>query len=249
MLSRAATVETAFTIPTRWLNNIIGVFLLPVVWVLTAALFTAFAQAAQQPDFWRTEEFLFFVFGAAGWLIIFFASLYAFGEPRPLRVYVFGHELTHAIWAQAMGGKVFEFEHSREGGYVVTDKHNFWIALAPYFHPLYAVLVIAGYGAISVFYDVSAYTPALFALLGLTWSFHLSFTVWMILKGQSDLARNGTFFSLLLIYLLNLLLLAGALVFMAPEVTFAGFWRELERHAITFTDAVMTLITAMVAAG
>ncbi|MEO6567932.1 MAG: hypothetical protein ABIO94_04150, partial [Opitutaceae bacterium] len=224
LLNRALPMEASFTIPTRWLNSIVALFLLPVVWVLTAAFFSAFAHIARRPEFWRTEEFLFFALGTFAWLLVFCASLYAFGEPRPLRVYVFGHELTHAIWAKAMGGKVFAFEHSREGGFVVTDKHNFLIALAPYFHPLYAIMVIAAYGAASVFYDLSAYTPALFALLGITWSFHFSFTIWMILKGQSDLAVNGTFFSLVLIYLLNLILLAAVLVFVAPEVTFLAFW-------------------------
>lgn len=248
LFERAPSLTAIATIPTRWLNNTIAVFLLPVIWVLTAALFTAFAQVARDAAFWRTDEFVFFALGVIGWAVVFCASLWIFGEPRPLRVYVFAHELTHAIWAQAMGGRVFRFEHSREGGCVVTDTHNFWIALAPYFHPLYAIVVIAAYGAGSVVYDLSNYTPALFALLGVTWSFHLSFTLWMIPKGQSDLAVNGTFFSLAVIYLMNLVLLTALLIFATPQVTFLGFWDAVERHAIGFSDLVLTIVNAVVRA-
>ena len=248
LLQRPPSFAAAPTIPTRWLNNTIGVFLLPVIWVLTGALFTAFAQAARDASFWRTDEFVFFALGAAGWTLVFCASLWIFGEPRPLRIYVFAHELTHAIWAQAMGGRVFHFEHSREGGCVVTDRHNFWIALAPYFHPLYAIVVIAAYGAGSILYDLSDYTPALFALLGVTWAFHLSFTLWMIPKGQSDLTVNGTFFSLTVIYLMNLVLLTALLVFATPQVTFLGLWTAVEWHAIEFSELVLTMVNEVIRA-
>ena len=56
-------------------------------------------------------------------------------------LYVFGHELTHALWVWLMGGRVSRFRVGRDGGHIVTDKNNFWIALAPYFFPLYSLLV------------------------------------------------------------------------------------------------------------
>jgi hypothetical protein len=231
LLGNAATADAEFTIPTRWLNNVIAVFLIPLAWVLTEALFTSFARTARHDAFWATEEFWFFCLGAVLWLVAFFGSLWVFGEPRALRVYVFGHEFTHAIWAKAMGGKVYDFKASRHGGYILTDKANFWIALAPYFHPLYSVLIVAAYGVVSLFYDLRPHTPFLFGLLGLSWSFHLSFTLWMIPKGQSDLTAHGTFFSLVIIYLMNLLLLCALLIFAAPEVTFSAFGMEFAAHA------------------
>ena len=54
-------------------------------------------------------------------------------------VYVFGHELTHALWVWLMGGRVSRFRVGRDGGHIVTDRNNFWIALAPYFFPLYSI--------------------------------------------------------------------------------------------------------------
>lgn len=239
MLGHAVSeMPDVWLIPTRWLNAVFGVFLLPIAWVLTQTLFTSFSRAAVDHGFWATEEFWFFSLGAVLWVLAFFGGVWVFGEPRPLRVYVFGHELTHAIWVWAMGGRVSDFKVARSGGYILTDTHNFLIALAPYFYPLYSLVVVAIYGVVSVFYDVSLYTPVLFGFIGLTWAFHMTFTVWMIPKGQSDLTQHGTFFSLVVIYLMNLLLLSALLIFAAPEVTFRGFGRDLLHHAEDFSAAV-----------
>lgn len=217
------------TIPTWWLNTVFGLFLAPIAILLTQSLFTCFHQAVPH-HFWTTEEFRFFVIGAAAWVAIFFASAWAFGEPRPLRVYVFGHELTHAIWVWLMGGRVMHFKVRRDGGHIITDTNNFLIALAPYFYPLYSLAVIALYGVVSIFYNVETFTPLLFGLLGLTWCFHMSFSIWMIPKGQSDLTYHGTFFSLVVIYVMNILLLLALLILAAPEVTLTAFARELLRN-------------------
>jgi len=232
-------------IPTRHIKFVVGIFLLPLVWVLTQTFFTSFHTQTVEHGFWRTEEFWFFGLGSALWTLWFFGSMWALGEPRPLRLYVFGHELTHAVWVWACQGRVSEFRWSREGGYIVTDTHNFWIALAPYFYPIYSFAVIVVYAVASIFYDVAGahdtfllVTPLqwLFLLLGATWAFHLSFTIWMIPKGQTDLLFHGTFFSLVIIYLMNVALLALLLVLGAPEVTFASFGHEFADNAIALLD-------------
>src|SRR6476646_4520188 len=75
----------------------------------------------------------------------------------PIVLYVFGHELTHALWVWLMGGRVSRFKVGREGGHILTDKNNFLIALSPYFFPLYSILVIALYGALSLFVNMQPY--------------------------------------------------------------------------------------------
>ena len=47
--------------------------------------------------------------------------------------------------------------------------------------------------------------------IGITWGFHLTFTVSMIGVGQQDLKGEGVFFSLVVIILLNLLLIDAGL--------------------------------------
>ncbi len=230
---------------TPWRNNLLSVFLLPVAWIFTLALFSSFHHAATHHGFWRAMELQCFGLGAVAWTFIFLASMWIFGEPRFLGAYVFGHELTHAFWAWLLGGKIYAFKATRDGGYVETDRTNFWIALAPYFHPLYPILVIEIYGVASWFYNLSAFTPLLFGLLGLTWAFHFSFTLWMIPKGQSDLTSHGTIFSLLVIYLMNVITLAALLIFAAPEVTFRLFAHELKQHTIEMVSFTLNTFDAM----
>lgn len=232
-----------WTVPQRWVKNFIGVFLLPIAWIITQSFFSIFSKVGHDVEFWMSEEFWFFGLGTALWTLWFFGSIWALGQPRPLRAYVFGHELTHAIWVWMWGGQVSQFEVSREGGYIVTDTHNFWIALAPYFYPLYSLVVVVGFGVASLFCDFTRVedtflfmTPLqwLFLLLGATWAFHLSFTIWMIPKGQTDLTYHGTFFSLVIIYLMNLLLVTVVLVVASPHLSFSGFGHDLLENTENF---------------
>jgi hypothetical protein len=208
-------------VPTRWVKLVVAIFLLPLCALLTQTFFTVFTRAAVTQRLWAAEEFWFFSLGAVLWLIAFF------GLPRPLLMYVFGHELTHALWVFLMGGRVSQFRVGREGGHVVTNKNNFWISLAPYFFPIYSIIALGLYGLTSLFMDVQPYGRFLYAIIGMTWAFHFTFTCWMIPKSQTDLIQNGSFFSLVLIYLMNLILLSALLIIASPQITFASFGMEV----------------------
>lgn len=222
-------------VPTKWVKFIVALFLLPLCAVLSQTFFTSFARATVAERLWAGEEFWFFSLGAVLWLIAFF------GLPRPIVLYVFGHELTHALWVWLMGGRVSRFRVGRAGGHILTDKNNFLIALAPYFFPLYSILVLAIYGALSLFVNLQPCGRLLFALVGVTWAFHFTFTCWMIPKNQSDLRDNGTIFSLVVIYLMNLLLLSAMLIIASPNITFAGFGADIVRNIASFSHAVVNL--------
>jgi hypothetical protein len=222
-------------VPTRWVKSVIAVFLLPLCAVLSQTFFTVFARATVTQRLWAGEEFWFFSLGAVLWLIAFF------GLPRPILVYVFGHELTHALWVYLMGGSVSHFRVAREGGHIITDRNNFWIALAPYFFPLYSLLVIATYGLLSLFFNMQPYGRLLYALIGVTWAFHLTFTCWMILKNQTDLSEQGNFFSLVMIYLMNLIVLSLMLVIASPQITFADFGADILTNIGNFCHWLVVL--------
>ncbi len=222
-------------VPTRWVKFVIALFLVPVLAVLTQTFFTAFARATVAQRLWAGEEFWFFSLGAVLWLIAFF------GLPRPVIIYVFGHELTHALWVWLMGGRVSRFRVGREGGHIVTNRSNFFIALSPYFFPLYSILAIALYGLIGLFQNVQPYGRLLYAVIGATWAFHFSFTCWMIPKNQTDLREHGTFFSLVVIYLMNLLLLIVMLVLASSGITFAEFGADMIANLATFSHWVVYL--------
>jgi hypothetical protein len=233
LLNATAEYDPVYTedepvVPTRWVKFVFGVFLLPVTWVWLQSFFAIFARTTIHDRFWATEEFWFFGLGLVLWVVTFF------GLPRPILMYVFGHELTHALWVWIMGGRVSQFRISRDGGSIATDRINFLIALSPYFFPIYTLLAILVFGVASLFTDVSEYRRLLFAILGITWGFHATFTLWMIPKGQSDLRGQGTFFSLVLILLMNLIVVTVFLVAASPQVTWAGFGAELVRNASNF---------------
>jgi hypothetical protein len=229
-VARHRFAREAWMIPTRWVKFVIAIFLLPLCAVLSQTFFTVFARATVTQRLWAGEEFWFFSLGAILWLIAFY------GLPRPMLVYVFGHELTHALWVWLMGGRVSRFRVGRDGGHIVTDRNNFWIALAPYFFPLYSLIVIGAYGLLGLFFVVQPYGRLLYALIGVTWAFHLTFTCWMIPKKQTDLTDHGTFFSLVVIYLMNLLLLSIMVVLASSQIGFADLGREFVSNVERFIN-------------
>ncbi len=234
--TRSLPARTPMMIPTRWVKLIIAIFLLPSCAILTETFFTVFARATITQQLWAAEEFWFFSLGAVLWLIAFF------GLPRPMLVYVFGHELTHALWVLIMGGRVSRFRVGRDGGHIVTNRNNFWIALAPYFFPLYSIIAIALYGVGSLFFNVQPYGRLLYAVIGVTWAFHFTFTCWMIPKNQTDLTDQGTFFSLVVIYLMNLLLLSVLLVLASSRITFTDFGADMLTNVGNFAHWIAGLV-------
>jgi hypothetical protein len=222
-------------VPTRWVKFVVAVFLVPFCAILSQTFFTAFARATVSQRLWAGEEFWFFSLGALLWLIAFF------GLRRPVVLYVFGHERTHALWVWLMGGRVSRFKVGRDGGHIVASRSNFLIALAPYFFPLYSILAIGVYGLLGVFYNVQPYGRVLYAVIGITWAFHFTFTCWMIPKSQTDLRDHGTFFSLVIIYLMNLLLLIVMLVMASPQITFTSFGADIATNIGNFSYWVVGL--------
>lgn len=239
----------------RSLKTIYGIFLLPLAWIFSQTFFTAFRQATLEHGIWRMDEFGFFAVGALGWVLAFIGGIWITGSVWPLHVYVLGHELTHAVWVWLCRGQVLEKKMwSDQGGYIVTDTHNFWIALTPYFYPIYSLVVVTGYGFAAIFFKLAGSTGTfltiaplqwLFLLLGITWAFHITFTIWMIPKGQTDLTTHGTFFSLVVIYLMNLLLLTLALLVVAPHMSFAGYGHHLCANAENFSEWAWKIIRAV----
>jgi hypothetical protein len=101
--------------------------------------------------------------------------------------------------------------------------------------------VIGIYGALSLFLNMQPYGRWLYSAIGATWAFHFTFTSWMITKNQTDLSDQGTFFSLVMIYLMNLLLLSVLLIVASPQITFADFGADLLTNLGSFAQSVVQL--------
>ena len=133
------------------------------------------------------------------WVVLYMAM------PRPTRAYILGHELTHLLWAWLLGIRASDLRITARGGSVQVERNHFLVTLAPYFFPLYTLLVILIRYAVNVFHDTSVYEPFWLGCVGLTWSFHLTFTLSALKENQPDIRQEGRLFSYTIIYLFNVL--------------------------------------------
>jgi len=166
-------------------------------------------------------EFKWFLGGLFGVL------LYMAVSTRPTRFYVLAHELVHAMATWLCLGKVSNLKASATGGQVTTSKTNTFIRLAPYFVPLYVVLAVGIFAGLDAWWrPLGDYRWVLAGVLGAGFCFHACFTVISLKLDQPDLKADGWFFSLVLIYFLNVLILAGILG-MALTGKLSGAWDAL----------------------
>jgi len=212
MFEREKNRATGYNQPVRkrkWAKFIIALFLLPVCGATAETLWRVLRAGGHADTVWVP-----LLAGAACWLVVFLML------PKPMWLYVLGHELTHALWTWLCWGRVRQLKVSSEGGHVVVTKDNFLIALAPYFFPLYAVLVVLGFGIGRLIWHWQNYQPWFHLLLGAAYSFHVTLT-WHILKTrQSDITSQGYLFSAVVIFLGNTLILLIALPWLTGTVDF-----------------------------
>lgn len=180
----------------KWFKFIVGILLLPVCAGAVLALGKVLAAAGRAETFWVA-----LAAGAGCWVAVFIVL------PKPMWLYVLGHELTHALWAWLFGGEVKRIKVTAQGGHVIVTKTNFLIALAPYFFPLYAALVVAVYAAGHLIWNWQPYAPLFHLLLGFTYAFHVTLTFCVLQTRQTDITEHGYLFSATVIFLGNVTLL------------------------------------------
>lgn len=141
-------------------------------------------------------------------------TVYDFSRP-----YVLMHEFTHALFALLCGARVKDISVKRESGYVKMDKTNVLIVLAPYIVPGYVLLTVFLYMVGELFVDLTPYRSVFVFLIGFFTSFHFIQTFKTLFEAdQPDLKlAGGKVFSIVLIVLINLIVLALVLKGLFPE--------------------------------
>ncbi|MDR1086855.1 MAG: hypothetical protein LBL16_01175 [Endomicrobium sp.] len=134
---------------------------------------------------------------------------------KPMRTYVFGHELSHAIAGLLSGAKIKKFNVGESSGSVVLTKDNIWIALAPYFFPIYTIAIMVLYICLGWFMNIKQLYGYYLFLIGFSVSFHIALTIYILSIEQPDLKVYGTFFSYVVILAVNIVVfsLLAALAF------------------------------------
>ncbi|OGW92836.1 MAG: hypothetical protein A3G36_00490 [Omnitrophica bacterium RIFCSPLOWO2_12_FULL_45_13] len=184
---------------------IIGVVALPLAYGVTLAFYKnaiLISELAKKLDY--------FIWGIVIYVILHLLFY------KPTYFYVLGHEAVHAGMAWIFGGKIKSFKVSEDGGAVKTDKSNFVIELAPYFIPIYAIIITAVYFVIASSYAINS-TLFIF-LIGFALAFHIISTIEIMKIKQPDIVKSGYFFSIIMVYVINIIVIA--LIF---SLVFPGF--------------------------
>jgi hypothetical protein len=200
----------------KWFKFFIAILLLPVCAGAALALGALLRASGGAETTWIP-----FLAGAACWGVVFFLL------PRPMWIYVFGHELTHALWAWLFGARVKKMKVTSGGGHVIVTRTNFLITLAPYFFPLYAVTIIAVFAAGHWIWGWQKYLVYFDLLLGAAYAFHLTLTFHTLQTRQSDVTSQGYLFSGVVIFLGNAAILIFGIPLLARETAVAEalkFW-------------------------
>lgn len=202
----------------KWAKFIIAILLLPVCGGAGQTLWMVMSRCGS-----ADTTLVPIGAGAACWLVIYWLL------PKPMWLYVFGHELTHAIWVWLFGGSVKKFKATAEGGHVIVDKTNFLIALSPYFFPFYAVLVVVVFGVGHVIWGWKNFFVWFHLCVGAAYAFHITLTAQVLKTQQSDITSQGYLFSAVVIFLGNVLVLLIGLPLLTAKVDLSsmiGWWLE-----------------------
>ena len=230
-LAMGEGLRNNFDVP-KWCKSIVAILLLPLCIGAVSALRMVLRESGSADTIWVA-----FLSGAGCWVVIYLML------PKPMWVYVFGHELTHVLWTWLLGGRVRKFKASAKGGHVVVSKSNFVIALAPYFFPLYAILVVLVFVAGHLIWDWQPYVVWFHLLLGSAYAFHITLN-WHILKSsQTDISSEGYMFSAVIIFLGNVAVILVGIPLLTAKVgvvTALGWWAGGTVEAVQAVGRVLT---------
>ena len=129
-------------------------------------------------------------------------------------VHLVSHELVHATLAKACGYKISEIKLTRHGGYVSyykPNRHgNFLISLGPYILPPIPIILLLASALVKGRLQVG-----IILLLGAAFTSHVVGTAREILD-QYDVRQSGLSFSLVFVFLVNLILGVAVMRVAAP---------------------------------
>jgi hypothetical protein len=161
----------------------------------------------------------------------------------PTRVYVFAHEMTHALFIRLCGGQVKKVSVGRDSGYVIADRTNFLIALSPYVFPFYAALLALAGAAAGLARPLGGWVFALWPAIGVALGYHWTMTLKMLPTRQSDFGSQGYFFSFVFIALGNLLWLWALLVLLpTPAGGMAKLGTLAAAAGVSYREAALWLL-------
>lgn len=221
----------------RFLLFLLGIALLPAICALALAVYDILpAMFSPNPPFVAKEP-LAVIAGYAVWTLIFLFL------PPSIKVYVWGHELTHAIWGLLTGSKIGKIKVGENGGYVNLTNPGIFTTLAPYFVPFYMLIVLLLRLITGFIWDMEPFVLYWLFLIGFTYGFHITYTIRSLAEHQPDIKEFGHVISYALILFFNILIFGYGLVAITPasvpeyhgaviergEQAYSYSWRQIKR--------------------
>jgi len=193
---------------------VVGFILVPVVIGISVSFFECLTNIGVAKD---TGSRIFL------WGVLAYVILHLFIH-KPRYVYTLGHEMTHVLATWLSGGGVKSFNVSKDGGAVETTKTNSFITLSPYFVPTYTLIISFLYFVIPFFISTPNLRNAYFFCAGFSLSLHLIFTAEVLKIKQPDILKTGYLFSMVVIYIINIMLVAFLISLLFEGVSFEAFF-------------------------
>ena len=202
------------SVPMLFIKLIIGILALPLTYGVTAAFYSNFILIKE-----LASSLNYFTWGIAGYVILHLLFY------KPTYLYILGHESVHAGLAWVFGGRIKSFKVSSEGGSVGTDKSNFVKELGPYFIPIYAIIITVVYFVVASSYSING---GLFVfLIGFTLAMHMISTIEVMKIRQPDIVKSGYLFSIVLVYILNIVVISFIFSLIFPTFSMGKFFLDL----------------------
>jgi hypothetical protein len=214
-----------------FLRLLLGLALLPACCGVVMSFLDSIPAAAGSSG-WLSAESIAALGGVAAFALCWIAV------SHPVRAYVLGHELTHAIWGLMFGARPSDLRVGQNGGSVKLTKSNLLITLAPYFFPFYTFLVVIAALITYAFLRPLPCLPLWMFLIGFTWAFHLLFTIETLTRRQPDIKLYGRMFSWVFIFLVNAFIVMAFLAVTTP-LTFGQLFDSLWNRTFSAYAAVV----------
>lgn len=197
----------------RILKFIIGILLIPFCFGTSFA----FYQEISQISLSSPEEKIFL------WGVVLYTIMHIFIF-KPQRIYIFGHEMIHALFTWLSGGKVKKIKITEKGGEVKVDKINFLTLIAPYLFPIYPLIISLLFFIFKASYNLDIIFLRIFLFsLGFSLAMHILMTAETLKRIQPDLIKAGYLFSIVLIYLINIFILSFVMGCIFINFSFPSF--------------------------
>jgi len=221
---------------SRLLKTVLGILLLPVAIGAAKSFYGIFSDIGFDSNMFHLFE--------RGVLLYLLFHVFII---KPVYLYVLGHEFTHVLATWLSGGSVVSFNVTPRGGSVVTSKTNVFIELSPYFVPVYTLLLGPIFWILKTIGQEPPFMSAIFVfLVGVTLAFHFVMTSEALRMRQSDVGKSGLIFSLVLIFIGNLVVVMAVFCPFFANISFPAFIKSAAADSAGIYNGIYTKILEFV---